>query len=929
MASFEHAIFGNRDGSHQLLKTSLVGEESILEELRFLVDRPVGHVGTEVIWSPYWGCGLLRNWWVLWRGEEDKDAPRKNMVKSYVSLIPQETVGSIENLKELFEFFPFDISEIREPPTGAVIHLLACGIRPVVVPDISLAPKLLLTLWPRLWPAARKNLSLRTVFNSEALEVGSFPDIVIIPKELIPRWRSHELLDSKYKQPDNDIVSYFSSGLAPELEQLLHNNWNRLPGDFTVLKRLERIASVFKILRKSQGRFADVLLVVRTLEAFKGGLDLQPEDLELLVDKISEMRDPTITDIRSASLAKLTIAAKAQPNVELTTAFWIQKNLQNKSDEDALWILEHQAGNGHVAWWLRAVRKGLSNAFNDMTPDWAKAIWRWWSSNIDAVNWTQSLISSDPGTEDSILKHIPSKLKPELKTRLIMLCADKQWARLLAGILRISEPLNEAVSVLREMVSEPELGLDVLIQNRNPEDIVAAAVDCGWVPLIHRAVSCTTRDIKLLSGVDVNASGTVTLLAAHINAGGILPSEIYDINFIFQLFDGCIDGEETCVEVVIHLGSRAAAAALGYSRQNDLWNALKPGHREFFLSVASTIWLDTFLSGEMISLPDSILKKKIRENARNVLAGCSIDKVIDFLTMIPEVSEKEAVDLLNSKGFSWEDGDDKKFGQLLVSRKWNSAAHSFRWSWKTELKAVAWHARELLSSWDRYFFSPPSGTDVQAATASNKIINRSDKVVKILFLAANPMNTTRLAIDEESRSIEEKLRLSRLRHAIVFHTRWATRSEDLQQALLEEEPTIVHFSGHGGGMLGIVLHTNSQGEEILVSSEALADLFKVLKENIRVVVLNACYSEEQAKAIVEEIDFVVGMSHSIGDEAARVFAAAFYRGLAFGKSMQTAFDLGLNELKLMNLKDDENIPVLHVRNNVNASAVTLVCESSS
>ena len=49
MASHEHAIFGNRGGSHQLLETSLGGEHSVLEELRFLVDRPAGHVGAEVV----------------------------------------------------------------------------------------------------------------------------------------------------------------------------------------------------------------------------------------------------------------------------------------------------------------------------------------------------------------------------------------------------------------------------------------------------------------------------------------------------------------------------------------------------------------------------------------------------------------------------------------------------------------------------------------------------------------------------------------------------------------------------------------------------------------------------------------------------------------------------------------------------------------
>ena len=109
-----------------------------------------------------------------------------------------------------------------------------------------------------------------------------------------------------------------------------------------------------------------------------------------------------------------------------------------------------------------------------------------------------------------------------------------------------------------------------------------------------------------------------------------------------------------------------------------------------------------------------------------------------------------------------------------------------------------------------------------------------------------------------------------------------------------------------------------------VPSVALGRLFAVLRDNIRLVVLNACYSDEQARAIVEEIDFVVGMTDEIGDEGARVFAAAFYRGLAYGRSVRSAFDLGLNELQLEGLRDDESVPVLLVREGVNASETTLL-----
>ena len=121
-----------------------------------------------------------------------------------------------------------------------------------------------------------------------------------------------------------------------------------------------------------------------------------------------------------------------------------------------------------------------------------------------------------------------------------------------------------------------------------------------------------------------------------------------------------------------------------------------------------------------------------------------------------------------------------------------------------------------------------------------------------------------------------------------------------------------------------MLHSDAGTDLSAVSSVALAELFAVLKDNIRLVVLNACYSEEQARAIVEEIDFVVGMADEIGDEGARVFAASFYRGLAYGRSVRSAFDLGLNELQLEGLRSDESVPVLLSREGVDASAATLL-----
>jgi hypothetical protein len=164
-------------------------------------------------------------------------------------------------------------------------------------------------------------------------------------------------------------------------------------------------------------------------------------------------------------------------------------------------------------------------------------------------------------------------------------------------------------------------------------------------------------------------------------------------------------------------------------------------------------------------------------------------------------------------------------------------------------------------------------------------------------------------LDEEVRGIDRALRLAEFRDRFDIRQHWAVRYGDLQELFLRHRPDIVHFSGHGSAASEIILATEAGGSHP-VSSRALSALFSVLKDNIRCVVLNACYSEPQAQAIAQHIDAVVGMTNQIGDEAAINFAAAFYQALGFGRSVQTAFDLGRLQLDLANLGEQDTPKLL-------------------
>ena len=201
-------------------------------------------------------------------------------------------------------------------------------------------------------------------------------------------------------------------------------------------------------------------------------------------------------------------------------------------------------------------------------------------------------------------------------------------------------------------------------------------------------------------------------------------------------------------------------------------------------------------------------------------------------------------------------------------------------------------------------------------------------MIKVLFLAANPKDTdSPRRLGEEVRAIKEKLELSNLRDQFSVEQEWAVRVADLQGHLLHHRPHIVHFSGHGSKAGKIVLE-DEKGQSRPVSPVALKRTFGVLKDNIRCVVLNACYSGVQAKGIAESIDCVVGMNRAIGDESAIAFAGSFYQGLGYGRSIQEAFDLGCGQIDLEGL-GDEGVPKLVAATGVDAKLVYLTGNAAS
>lgn len=189
----------------------------------------------------------------------------------------------------------------------------------------------------------------------------------------------------------------------------------------------------------------------------------------------------------------------------------------------------------------------------------------------------------------------------------------------------------------------------------------------------------------------------------------------------------------------------------------------------------------------------------------------------------------------------------------------------------------------------------------------------------VLLVAASPLDQDRLRLSYEAKKIKQALERSRNRENWTIETNEAATVDDLRRALLDFRPTVVHFSGHGGGESGLAFETEDGGTHE-AHAEPLTRLFHHFKDSLKCVVLNACYSDVQANEIRKQIDYVIGMANAIEDGSAIKFAVAFYDAVFAETTFRQAFDLACTAIDLGNLPNSD-VPVFLTGSSIGESAL--------
>ncbi|MGC1396185.1 MAG: tetratricopeptide repeat-containing serine protease family protein [Coleofasciculaceae cyanobacterium] len=172
-----------------------------------------------------------------------------------------------------------------------------------------------------------------------------------------------------------------------------------------------------------------------------------------------------------------------------------------------------------------------------------------------------------------------------------------------------------------------------------------------------------------------------------------------------------------------------------------------------------------------------------------------------------------------------------------------------------------------------------------AAKLSREASQGKQTVKSILMLSANPKNPKTERRKKEIEKITNALgratlkRREKHKNPTLFdepHDKLDIKADKLDEELSAIKPWIIQISGSANGIEGLTRESDSGRATSKTPEKSIADLFEFHAKSVQCIILNGCYSDVQAREIVQYIDFVIGINQDLEESKVLKFLDDFY-----------------------------------------------------
>lgn len=224
--------------------------------------------------------------------------------------------------------------------------------------------------------------------------------------------------------------------------------------------------------------------------------------------------------------------------------------------------------------------------------------------------------------------------------------------------------------------------------------------------------------------------------------------------------------------------------------------------------------------------------------------------------------------------------------------------------------------------------SDGQGTQINDAQApiivgANPVVNihprerRADTSKKtILMLAASSESATKPRWREELKKIRGAVDRAKSDRGFEVQDRPYIGSSDLSEELTKLTPFVIHISGCVDGVEKLFLKDTDQNIDNSSQKKLIGDLFRQHAKKIEIdcIILSGCYLEEQAREIVQHINFAIGITADLEEVYAVQFLNEFYYQLASDREIKESYRLGYNLIQREGCSKESVLPRLFTKN---------------
>ncbi len=924
------------DGGFGCIKSTL-SDDALNKSIGFKSDLQDPDSGTP--WASALRGFLLNNHFLLIKTFPDKSQgarPGRNF--SHVLIIDKKDLNLITNIEDLYPYFlnevnkTVHIEQIQLISKGKVAIHLEDGIKKRFNKIVHGLHKIsdysntiiwvgqenyetaLAKLWQILTIEQKHKLNLGINFNVDAIKKDKL-NFITIP----------DVVQSKFLRSEYCIIK------KTDTHELKEFSEQYLAGDDGVSEKIKKFEESIQTKKLSIEDIEVISKVMSTFENLSETSDVRklltlsnvvanysPENSKGTVFKqkivsalLSVYPTATAEDIYLLRKFKTDSYIQSDKLIKENLSNWLKTKFENSKDakEQQIVSLIKLALDELQANWLSKTIISAINKFTlQLNTEKVVILFEWFNVCEDIFN---KLSIRDESQNDILFAEVISKKFSKKQLAILTeLSIKHSWYNSLASVYKLSFDQNQAVKefLTKNNKQDNINGLDKILQGIPDSEIINITLVERDPRLIVVSAEKCIKNTSLLNKLDANNTTWIDIWSKAISGGNKLEDGILNLQSkVIQVLDHLVKGVSISENLLSKMAESHYASIYKHPQRKVLWKKLNNKHKHPVLNATLSDFIDNAKSNGWSAHSADIKDEVMRsDNLPYVLKTSSIPNVLWLFNNSSsyELGESKLIAFLDARSESFSSTDCYQLGLIINKGRYESAFNLINGTlikknsnFNRTISLTADTFKKLV--WEGFFKAPSLKVPKKNYNAQKK--------TKILFLSANPISTPRLRVDAELACIDDALKSSKFRDRFDLENKGAVRLDTFSASILENNPEIIHFSGHADKQ-GIVLE-DREGQTKALTNDSIDAIFKLFKDKVKCVVLNACYSENQAKIISKHGIYVVGMNDEINDDVAINFSVGFYLGIVNGKDPVFSYNFAKTKVLTENTSSS-SIPVL-------------------